>query len=151
MTTRLVFALRCIIAFIFIVSGMEKLLSPAENFHYLLKAYQIIPDRPAMLVALVFPWLEMVMGVFLLLGLWLRPTLAMVMLVSLGFMTVVGQAILRDLPIDSCGCFGNMVHLPLRQVICLDLSIFAGAFVCVRRLEEVRWFSLDRYCDPTVS
>ncbi len=141
--------LRCVVALIFIVSGFEKLSSPAENFLYILQAYELFPDVLARLFSVVFPWIELGIGVFLLFGLWLRLTLAGLTLVSAVFIGVVGQAIIRGLPIDSCGCFGNLVHLPLHGVIFLDISIFSIAIACLRNIEAVRFLSLDRYYDPS--
>ena len=118
-----------------------------ENFLYVLQAYQVFPDVIARIAALVFPWIELGVGVFLALGLRLRPTVLVLACMSGSLIVVVGQAIIRRLPIDSCGCFGNLVHLPLRGVIFLDLTIFVSAMLFLRDRGAARRFSLDQRYD----
>jgi len=143
--------LRFIIALIFIVSGVEKLISPSENFLYVLQAYAVFPDPIARMVSVVFPWIELVVGVFLALGLWLRPTVLVLLCMSGSFIMVVAQAIIRKLPIDSCGCFGNLVHLPLQGVIILDVAICTSVVLFLLKMNAVRRFSLDRLYDAVPS
>jgi triosephosphate isomerase len=137
--------LRFVIALIFIVSGVEKLISPSENFLYVLQAYAVFPDAVARLTSVAFPWIELGVGVFLALGLWLRPTVLVLSCMSASFIMVVAQAIIRKLPIDSCGCFGNLVHLPLQGVIILDVTIFVSALLFLKHMKAVSRFSLDRF------
>lgn len=143
--------LRFVIALIFIVSGFEKLISPSENFLYVLQAYAVFPDVIVKLISLVFPWIELAVGVFLALGLWLRPAAFVLACISGSFILVVGQAIIRQLPLDSCGCFGNLVHLPLKGVIFLDTTIFVSALLFLQNPGAVRRFSLDQTFDTASS
>ncbi len=143
--------LRFLIALIFIVSGFEKLMSPPENFLYILQAYAVFPDPMARFAAVIFPWIELGVGVFLALGLWLRPVAFVLACMSGSLMIVVAQAIVRQLPIDSCGCFGNLVHLPLRGVIFLDLAIFLCAILFLKNTGALRRFSLDQRFDTASS
>jgi triosephosphate isomerase len=143
--------LRFVIALIFIVSGFEKLISPSENFLYVLQAYAVFPDVIARIASVVFPWIELGIGVFLALGLWLRPAVMALACMSGSLIMVVAQAIIRQLPIDSCGCFGELIHLPLKGVIILDLVIFASAIFFLRDMGAVRRFSLDKFYDTASS
>lgn len=143
--------LRFIIALIFIVSGFEKLISPSENFLYVLQAYAVFPDVIARAASVVFPWIELGVGVFLALGLWLRPAVFVLACMSGSLIMLVAQAIIRRLPIDSCGCFGNLVHLPLKGVIILDVTIFVSALLFLQNTRAVRRFSLDQFYDTTSS
>ncbi len=150
MGASLVLALRFALAAVFLVSGWEKAVNPSENFLYVLQAYDVLPDALARLAAVVFPWIELGLGVSLALGLWLKAGLAGAVGVSGSLMMIVAQAIIRHLPIDDCGCFGNLVHLPLRGVIFLDAALLAGALRCLGSLSAVRRFSVDRFFDPRV-
>jgi uncharacterized membrane protein YphA (DoxX/SURF4 family) len=150
MKDNILLLLRFVVAAIFIVSGFEKLMSPSENFLYVLQAYDVFPDVLARMFSVVFPWIELGLGVFLAAGLWLRLTLTGLLCVSSSFILVVGQAIVRKLPIDSCGCFGNLVHLPLHGVIFLDISIVMVCLACLFYLKAVSRFSLDERLDAPV-
>jgi hypothetical protein len=148
MRKHLLLALRFALATVFLISGWEKAVNPPENFLYVLQAYNVLPDALARLVSVVFPWVELSLGMSLSLGLWLKASLAGVVCVSGSLLLVVGQAIVRQLPIDDCGCFGNLVHLPLRGVIFLDAAIFTSALLCLGNPEPVRRLSMDRLYDP---
>jgi uncharacterized membrane protein YphA (DoxX/SURF4 family) len=151
MPNKVFLLIRFVLGLIFVVSGGEKALSPVENFVYVIQGYEVVPDALIGLIAHVFPWVELMLGVFVLLGLWLDWACRGLMLVSLTFMGLVTQAIVRNLPLDSCGCFGNLVHLPLRGVLFLDISIFLSSFFCLRNIVKARTFSLDAFYGSTRS
>jgi uncharacterized membrane protein YphA (DoxX/SURF4 family) len=68
-------------------------------------AYDVLPGSVARAVGTALPWLEIALGIFLTLGLFLR--FAGVGVVALGvvFIAALAQAKARGLQID-CGCFG---------------------------------------------
>jgi hypothetical protein len=138
-------AIRIILGILFIISGGEKLLTPSENFAYVIEGYKVFPLSWANVIAQIFPWVETLTGLFLVLGLWLRPALAVLMLMSASLIGIVGQAILRRLPLDNCGCFGELIHLPLRGVILLDISVGCLALLCWLNIKETLWMSLDAF------
>jgi uncharacterized membrane protein YphA (DoxX/SURF4 family) len=135
--------LRWITGFVFLVSGIEKLVSPPENFLYIVRSYQILPGWLAGPVSFLFPWVEFFAAVFLILGFWLRTALWVALCLAAGFVFFVSQALFRGLSISDCGCFGELIHLQPRQVIILDLLILVGAGLCLRRLNQSARWSLD--------
>ena len=139
--------IRIVLGALFIVSGGEKLLSPAANFLFVIHGYDVLPLPLEAVAAFVFPWVEVLTGLFVFLGLWLRPSLGVLLLIAGSLMGIVGQAILRKLPLENCGCFGDMVHLPLRGVILLDLVIFVLAGLCLMNIRKASLFSLDQCYD----
>ncbi|NTV29605.1 MAG: DoxX family membrane protein [Candidatus Omnitrophica bacterium] len=141
--------LRLLVGTIFTVSGFEKAVGTSANFLYIIQQYQIVPLPLARLASEVFPWVELLTGLFILLGLWLPVTLRVSALISSSLMLLVGQAILRRLPIDNCGCFGELVHLPLGAVFFVDLGMLAAALACLRYLSASGRFGLDRLCSAT--
>ncbi len=143
MINKFLLGCRFLVASLFVVSGAEKLLGSTENFFFILQAYAVFPDPLARLLSVVFPWIELGAGVFLALGLWIRLVLSVLACISGSFVLVVGQAILRGLPIDNCGCFGELVHLPLRGVILLDLTTLILVLACLKHGAAVSVFSLD--------
>jgi uncharacterized membrane protein YphA (DoxX/SURF4 family) len=68
-------------------------------------AYDVLPDSLARIVGTALPWLEIALGVFLILGLFVRFSGAAVAVMTLVFIAGMSQAKARGLPID-CGCFG---------------------------------------------
>lgn len=137
--------IRLFLGAIFVVSGLEKAISPAENFLYVIQAYQVFPLVLERAASYLFPWIELMIGVFLVLGFWLPTTLKVSMMVSSALFLLVGQALLRALPIDSCGCFGNLVHVPLRGVLVLDAVMFMLAFFALKHIALTKRFSVDQW------
>jgi len=136
---------RILIGSIFIVSGLGKVLSPYQNFLYVVQAYQLLPSGVEVLTAQIFPWIELFTGVFVLLGLWTAWGLRGALLLFGIFVVVVGQALIRGLPLESCGCFGEWIHLKPQAVIIMDSLSLLLCFVLLRNLSSVKKFSLDAY------
>ena len=61
---------RLILGVIFIYASIDKIFHPAA-FAEAVYNYQILPDALINLTAIVLPWLELILGAFLILGLWL--------------------------------------------------------------------------------
>ncbi len=139
--------LRIAIGCIFILSGLGKLLSPYQNFLYVIQAYQLLPSWAEVLTAQVFPWIELIVGVFVLLGLWTPWALRGALLCFGIFVVVVGQALIRALPLESCGCFGELVHLKPQTVIVMDSVSLVLTYLLLKGLTRTRKFSLDVYFD----
>ena len=112
--------LRVIIGGIFLGAGIGKLLSPYQNFLYVIQAYQILPSGGEVLLAQVFPWIEAIVGIFVILGLWTSWGLRGALVLFGVFVVVVGQALIRGLPLENCGCFGGLVHFKPQTVMIMD-------------------------------
>lgn len=136
-------ALRIMIGLLFFAVGASKLLGHYQNFLYVIQSYEVFPAAIEDLVARVFPWIEFFLGLFLILGLWLRWTLAGTALMLAGFLLVVGQAIIRGLPIDSCGCFGEWLTVPLPVIFGFDLMALSLTVMMRIKLVKTSRFSLD--------
>jgi len=125
--------IRCMIGMMYIVSGTEKLLQPYENFLYIVREYDIVPIAAIEhVVAWLFPWLELCLGGFLLVGLWTKESLISIGLFSAVFIFAVGQAIMRKLPLAECGCFGDLVGMPLEATFVIDIVTLSLVILLLR-------------------
>jgi uncharacterized membrane protein YphA (DoxX/SURF4 family) len=138
--------IRVVIGGIFLVSGGEKLLSPMANFLYVIEGYDVIP-WPLLreLAAVIFPWVEYCLGGFLLLGLWIRPAIVLAGGCTTIFLVIVSQALFRQLPLTECGCFGDLLSVPLPVILMLDSLIAFGLVRLWRQTERAAALSLDNY------
>jgi len=97
--------LRLSLGVVFIAASLDKIQNP-ENFAANIANYRLMPYQLINLVALTLPWIEVVTGIFLVLGIWIRAN-AWIASGMLGvFSIAILQALLRDLDI-SCGCFST--------------------------------------------
>jgi hypothetical protein len=127
----------------FALSGFEKLIGPYQNFKYVIEQYQVLGGDQAALLARTLPWLELFAGVFFAMGLW-TTTAGVTILLMLGvFMGAVGQALIRKLPLDECGCFGELISIPLPMVFVMDAALAALTVMGLRKRPGVRTLSID--------
>ena len=136
---------RILIGGLFIVSGTEKLMSPYQNFLYVIQGYQFLPPLLEEGVARFFPWLELILGVFLVLGLWTGWALRGILLCTTMFLFTVGRAVLRNLPVGECGCFGELISIPLPVILLMDSLLWIATAYLIIRFERTVQFSLDEY------
>jgi uncharacterized membrane protein YphA (DoxX/SURF4 family) len=93
------------LAAVFLVSGVLKAIDPDATY-VAVRAYDLLPKLGVALVAGALPWLEIVIGLLLLVGIATRAVAVASAVLQLGFMVGVTQAWARGLSID-CGCFGG--------------------------------------------
>jgi uncharacterized membrane protein YphA (DoxX/SURF4 family) len=96
---------RAVLGGVFLFSGIAKALAPA-GFARDIAAYQMLPPALASIMAYGLPWLEILLGLYLLAGLYLRWSAVVTGGLLVVFMIAMGQAIARGLTLN-CGCFGS--------------------------------------------
>jgi uncharacterized membrane protein YphA (DoxX/SURF4 family) len=101
-----VLAMRVALGAAFVYAGWLKLKEPWELFALAISGYQLLPLKAVELVARTLPWFEVLIGVMLIAGVWLRVAATITSAVLLGFMVLMVRAYAKGMAID-CGCFGN--------------------------------------------
>ena len=144
-TCNIAVVLRVLIGVFFVVVAAEKLLSPYENFLFVIQGYDVFPPFLARLTAITAPWVEFFLGVFLVLGLWLKPVLRLMLLMTGAFILLLGQAIFRNLPMQDCGCYGELLSIPLHVSILIDIGLFLTFGGLLKYRSRTSGMSLDRY------
>lgn len=96
---------RLILGGVFIYASLDKILHPAA-FAEAVFNYQILPSQLINLMALILPWLELVLGMLLLFGIWESGAVLGVNLLMVVFLSALIFNAARGLNI-SCGCFST--------------------------------------------
>jgi len=100
---------RFVIGSVFLVSGLAKI-SDQVRFLLTLRAFRFFPDPLVPFAAIVLPWLEFFLGLFVLVGLFLGTSALMIAALNLVFAAALLSVIMRGIEID-CGCFGLVADL----------------------------------------
>jgi uncharacterized membrane protein YphA (DoxX/SURF4 family) len=97
------FSARLILGGVFIYASIDKIAYPKE-FAAIVMRYQILPERLAIYFAFFLPWLELLLGVFVILGFFVRESALSLSFLILIFMIAI---MIRSIagPIGNCGCF----------------------------------------------
>jgi len=118
---------------VFVLAALPKLADP-PGFAEALWNYQLAPAWLIHPAALALPWLELLCGLALCLGLWVRAAAAWLSALLLVFILALGINLARNHPVD-CGCFqvqartrstGERVA-DMRWAILRDLGLLALA------------------------
>jgi len=99
----LISLLRVALGAVFIVASLDKIQNP-EALAATIANYRLLPYNVINGMAIVLPWLEVVTGILLVLGVWIRASTIIVWGLLFAFSIAISQALARGLDI-SCGCF----------------------------------------------
>jgi uncharacterized membrane protein YphA (DoxX/SURF4 family) len=112
---------------VFIFAGAAKL-GQLQGFIHIVYEYQILPYYSfVQIYGYVLPPLEVALGVFLVLGLLLRISSSVFILVIISFVIAKSVALARGMGLP-CGCFGEVAVMLGSQALALDLFLLALAF-----------------------
>jgi hypothetical protein len=139
------FVLRLLVGGFFVWVGVDKVMEPQQNFLYVIQGYQIFPELLEGIIAVTFPWIELLMGIFLVLGLWTKSVLRAFLLVIFAFILIICQALVRKLPIKFCGCFGGLFSSEIQHTLLFDICLFFLVYLMLRGYEHMGFCSLDKY------
>jgi uncharacterized membrane protein YphA (DoxX/SURF4 family) len=128
---------------IFIAAALPKIADP-PSFAHMIYNYRIVPGGLINLSALVMPWVEILAGLALILGVWVKPARSIIALLLLTFMIAIAINLARGNAID-CGCFdvsaANKTHEERIKDMWIVLIRDAGMLLMVAQMvwaERVR-------------
>ena len=102
-----------------------------SRFVNIVETYNILPQPLATAYALAVPWLELLAGSYLLLGIQIRLSSIITLLLAFSFLVAnISSAISGE---SLCGsCFGDVTILSVSQALVLDTGIIiATAYVYI--------------------
>jgi len=94
---------RLLVGGVFVYASLYKITDPA-SFAKSIWFYHLVPGYAINLMAIVLPWLELLCGMALILGIFYRGAVLWVNLMMLVFIAALATTIARNLSIE-CGCF----------------------------------------------
>jgi putative oxidoreductase len=107
---------RITLGIIFLYAAVGKIDNP-EAFFKEISNYRLFPDFISQISAIILPWIELTIGLLLILGIRVKTTSAISFILLVVFTLMVISAWARGLNIN-CGCFSHRIeYVGLRKVI----------------------------------
>lgn len=127
------------LALVFILSGIDKI-NDLSGFAQSIENYRILPVYLVNFFAIIIPWIEVVTGSLLLLGIFIKENATIIFYLLLVFTISIVSAVLRDLDID-CGCQGTFdgKKVGLLKII-ENTSLMIVAFLSIKFPRQVLTF-----------
>ena len=133
MNPYLILSIRCLLGLVFIYASYDKILDP-EKFARDIANYHIIPFGLENSIAIILPWLELLIGMGIILGIFLDGSVVLSGSFLILFIFMIFQAMMRGFNIE-CGCGlkeGEMVGW--NKI--LENIVFLGASYLVWRRQQ---------------
>lgn len=128
---------RLILGAVFIYASLDKIMNP-DDFAKAIGNYHVLPFGLENLLALVLPWVELLTGLCLIIGVMVDGATVLIILMNIVFIFAISQALARGISIE-CGCFsvssegGENIGL---QTIIRDIGYLLLAYVVYYRQER---------------
>lgn len=120
------FAGQCLVGITFVVSGFMHWANQLAFYESILK-YRLVPSSVALYVAWLLPFVLLVTGVWLCMGVFKTTVRRITSVVLAMFVLVQASAFARGLSID-CGCYGT--HSELISLKSISWVVFLFAVSC---------------------
>src|SRR5688500_12877896 len=121
---------------IFVVAAWPKIADP-PSFAHMVYNYRILPAGLINITALVMPWVELLTGLALIIGVWTRPARWIITLLLVVFMIAISINLFRGNAID-CACFdtsaANLTHEERIRDMWLVIVRDAGMLLMVAQM-----------------
>jgi cobalt-zinc-cadmium efflux system protein len=133
----LLITLRMGLGLVFIYASVDKVVHP-DQFAEIMQDYEILPNAVVNLASLWLAWLEAVLGVCLIAGVWVRAAALMVTGLTVIFIGGLSTALTRGVGLH-CGCFSTAAGGAARTWISLwqeGLILLACVWLTVLTLND---------------
>lgn len=122
----LLFLFRIILGLVFIYSGIIKIID-TPGFSDSIYNYRLLPGLLINFLAIILPWIELITGLLLILGISINENAFIINLMLAIFILAITINLFRGLDIN-CGCFGteNVTKIGLTKLFENTILLFMG-------------------------
>ena len=140
--SKIVLFSRVVLGIVFVYASIDKIINPID-FSNAIDNYHITPIQLNNIAALIIPWIELVIGICLLAGVFLKGASMISICLLIFFIFIISQALVRGIDLH-CGCFdlaqkevkdGN-IKLEMIKRIIEDVVFLTLAFIIKNKLKD---------------
>jgi uncharacterized membrane protein YphA (DoxX/SURF4 family) len=135
------FAIRVIIGGIFLISSISKF-SDIISFRYSVTLLKLFYAPVREVITFAIPSIELILGIFLIIGLFTRFALLHSIFLFIGFAYISYQAMLLSVA-EGCECFGQIVNLKYDYTHMAIIFVFIIIMISVL-FDRCKFGTLDR-------
>ncbi|MEE8217556.1 MAG: MauE/DoxX family redox-associated membrane protein [Vicinamibacteria bacterium] len=100
---RLQLVLRVLLGLYFVHASLDKIADPPA-FARIVYQWQVLGPIPSNIVAVTLPWVELLAGLLLIVGIWKRDAAAVVAVMLGVFLVAAGLVLAQGIDVENCGC-----------------------------------------------
>lgn len=134
--------LRLVVGCIFVYAAIDKIVHP-DQFARIIYNYHIVPGQLINVFALFLPWVELIAGVFMIVGYWEKAAALIIGGMLVVFIVALSIALIKGVNIE-CGCFSTTSKAkgPIKDLIFRDalLLLSCGMILWARK----SWLAIER-------
>ena len=130
---RVVLVFRVVLGVTFIYASLDKIAHP-DQFARIIYNYKILPDFFINVFAVTLPWVELIAGIFLIMGIFTESTSLLICFLLVVFLVATSINLFRGVDLN-CGCFSTDpagkkegANLLIKDFVLLFLGIMALFF-----------------------
>jgi uncharacterized membrane protein YphA (DoxX/SURF4 family) len=127
---------------IFVVASLPKIVDP-PSFAHMIYNYRLVPGMFVNLAALSMPWIELLSGLALILGIWRGPARTIIAAMLFLFIVSISINLLRNNSID-CGCFDVNAATKTRAERIADMHFVVYRDLGMLLMAAQLWFAAKR-------
>lgn len=126
--------IRIILSIVFVYASIDKIVHP-QSFAQAVFNHQVLPEILINIIAIVLPWMELILGLCLLFNVWMNGASTLTAGLMFIFMSTITFNLLRGLDVG-CGCFSTSTEESMNSLtlirdmifLCLSLSLVVFVF-----------------------
>lgn len=136
------FALRLAIGITFVYAAVDKIIHP-DQFARIIYNYHLVPGQLINIFALFLPWVELITGVFVIVGYWEKAATVMIGGMLVMFIIALSMALVKGVNIE-CGCFSTTSKAkgPIKDLIFRDALLLLSCGVILWAKKS--WLAVER-------
>ena len=142
------YVFRIILGVVFIYASYDKILDPV-SFSSNIHNYHVTPIYVENLAALIIPWLELIVGVFLILGVFLEGSISITISMLIFFIFILSQAVFRGIDVH-CGCFKSEADLGTTDLRLELIKRIVEDFILLGMAFFIKWQNKYKIMDEEV-
>ncbi|MBW2987161.1 DoxX family membrane protein [Candidatus Woesearchaeota archaeon] len=124
-----ILVLRIIVGAFLVFSGFMKVLN-LNAFWLTVAQFNELARKYGKPFAYALPFIEMIVGVILIIGFYLQFYSFITILMAILFGTMVATALVKKKKIENCGCFGANIKMPISwRSLAEDILFFIAALI----------------------